>query len=154
MPDGRWETGGAINVALWDTILYTFAFYEPRQIVPIADAIREEFLDLLTHDRTFVDYIGRTTDKPDRIRYRAETWKRRLEDLVRTPENEPRNFSKALKRRLYEEDPSCAICDQHIHLLDDSEIDHVVHYWRGGRTIPENARLTHRYCNRRRGGQD
>jgi 5-methylcytosine-specific restriction endonuclease McrA len=36
----------------------------------------------------------------------------------------------------------------------DADIDHIKHYWRGGKTIPENARLTHRYCNRKRGGRD
>jgi uncharacterized protein with ParB-like and HNH nuclease domain len=25
--------------------------------------------------------------------------------------------------------------------------DHIKQYWTGGQTIPENARLTHRYCN-------
>jgi 5-methylcytosine-specific restriction endonuclease McrA len=152
-PDGKWEAGSKLNVALWDTILYVFAYYERRQIVPIADAVREEFLDLLASDDHFVDYIGRTTDKPDRVRYRAETWKRRLDGLINAPANETRAFSSALKQKLYDNDPSCAICHQHVHSLDDAEIDHVVHYWRGGRTIPENARLTHRYCNRRRGGR-
>jgi hypothetical protein len=37
--------------------------------------------------------------------------------------------------------------------VDDTEVDHIEHYWRGGKTIPENARLTHRYCNRVRGGR-
>lgn len=26
-------------------------------------------------------------------------------------------------------------------------LDHEGHHWRGGRTISENARLVHRYCN-------
>ncbi|HEY3719824.1 MAG TPA: HNH endonuclease signature motif containing protein [Roseiarcus sp.] len=57
-----------------------------------------------------------------------------------------------MKKRLYDADSSCAICSQHIQSPYDAEIDHIVHYWRGGRTVPENARLTHRYCNRQRGG--
>jgi hypothetical protein len=75
-PEGQWES--KLNVAFWDTLFYTFAFFEKRQIVPAADAIQEEFLDLMSSDDTFVDYIGRTTDKPDRVRYRAETWRQRL----------------------------------------------------------------------------
>ncbi len=152
-PDGKWEAGAKLNIALWDTILYVFTYYERRQIVPIADAVREEFLDVLASDDTFADYIGRTTDKPDRVRYRAETWKRRIDNLISTPANESRLFSSALKQKLYDADSSCAICSQHIHSPYDSEVDHIIHYWRGGRTIPENARLTHRYCNRQRGGR-
>ena len=153
-PQGRWETSGKLNVALWDTILYVFSYYERRQILPIADALREEFLDLLTNDATFVDYIGRTTDKPDRIRYRAEAWKRRVDALVSVPQHETRNFSRQLKVDLHKANPACAICSQHIHTPDDAEVDHILHYWRGGRTIPANARLTHRYCNRVRGGRE
>ena len=29
----------------------------------------------------------------------------------------------------------------------DSAVDHIEQYWMGGKTIPENARLTHRFCN-------
>jgi 5-methylcytosine-specific restriction endonuclease McrA len=150
-PDGQWET--KLNVALWDTVLYTFAFFEKRQIVPAADAIREEFLDLMSSDDIFVDYIGRTTDKPDRVRYRADTWRRRLEAAVVVPAGETRSFSRKLKEDLHTADPACAICGQHIHSPEDAEVDHIKHYWRGGATIPQNARLAHRHCNRRRGGR-
>lgn len=150
-PDGHWES--KLNVALWDTILYTFAFFEKRQIVPAADAIREEFLDLMSTDATFVDYIGRTTDKPDRVRYRADVWRKRMDAVVAIPSGEKRAFSLKLKRDLHATDPACAICDQTIQSPDDAEVDHILHYWRGGATVPENARLTHRHCNRSRGGR-
>lgn len=149
--EGQWES--KLNVALWDTLLYTFAFFEKRQIIPVSDAIREEFLDLMSTDETFVDYIGRTTDKPDRIRYRADTWRQRLEAAIRVPAGEARAFTRKLKDELHAADPTCAICAQHIHAPEDAEVDHIKHYWRGGATIPENARLTHRYCNRARGGR-
>jgi len=148
---GSWETR-KLNVALWDTLLYTFSFYDKSQIIPIADAVREEFLDMMTNDETFNEYITSTTDKPDRIQYRAETWRRRLDALVSN--KEPRTFSLSLKENLYEADPTCKICGQRIHDIDDAEVDHIKHYWRGGKTIPDNARLTHRHCNRVRGGRD
>ncbi len=148
-PNGHWER--KLNVALWDTILYTFSFYEKSQIVPIADGVREEFLDLMMQDSTFVKYITSTTDKPERVRYRADIWRQRLKTLVSSPG--PRTFSPELKRKLYEDKPICGICDQDIHEIDDAELDHIRHYWRGGKTIPQNARLTHRYCNRARGGR-
>jgi hypothetical protein len=43
--------------------------------------------------------------------------------------------------------PTCAICSQRILHIDDAAIDHLEQHWHGGKTIPENARLTHRYCN-------
>lgn len=159
----RWtpssEVGGAsiwdskLNIALWDTLLYGLAFYEKRQIVPAADAIREEFLDLMGNDPVFVDYIGRSTDKPERVQYRARVWLDRLDKVVSIPANETRAFTRKLKETMHATDPSCAICEQRIPSADDAEVDHVKHYWRGGATIPENARLTHRHCNRVRGGR-
>lgn len=148
---GSWDS--KLNVALWDTILYGLAFYERRQIIPVSDAIREEFLDIMAGDPVFVDYIGRTTDKPDRVHYRARVWLERLEKVVNVPANESRAFTRELKGALHAANPTCTLCGQHIHDADDAEVDHVQHYWRGGATIPENARLTHRYCNRKRGGR-
>jgi hypothetical protein len=52
-----------------------------------------------------------------------------------------------LKEELYKNDSTCAICNQKINNIDDTNIDHIEQYWKGGKTIPENARLTHRYCN-------
>jgi hypothetical protein len=149
---GHWE-GRSLNVGLWDTLLYIFAYYEKRQIVPIADAIREEFLDLMTYDQKFVEYITSSTDNMERVRYRADTWRQRMDVLIGTGTSGPRTFSRQLKKQLFDASPTCEICHQHIQHMDDSEVDHIQHYWRGGKTIPENARLTHRYCNRARGGR-
>lgn len=151
-PNGAWEAK-KLNVALWDTLLYAFSFFEKPQIISISDRIREEFLDLMTHDSRFVECITSTTDQSEKVQYRAEVWLQRLRSLITVNANEPRTFSLRLKRELFELDPTCQICLQHIHDIDDAEVDHIEHYWRGGRTIPENARLTHRYCNRSRGGR-
>jgi 5-methylcytosine-specific restriction endonuclease McrA len=64
-------------------------------------------------------------------------------------------FNFALKRQLWEADPTCKYeeCGNQILTPDDAEVDHVDFYWRGGETIPKNARLLHRYCNRKRGGR-
>jgi len=149
-PNGSWEKN-RLNLALWDTLLHTFSYYDKSQIIPIADAIREEFIDLMATDNIFADYISRTTDQPERMQYRADVWRRRLDTLV--SDKQPRGFSLAVKQQLYTANPTCQLCGQRIHDMDDAEVDHIQHYWRGGKTIPENARLTHRYCNRARGGR-
>jgi len=38
--------------------------------------------------------------------------------------------------------------------LPAQAVDHIEMYWKGGKTIPENARLTHRYCNWARSKKD
>lgn len=74
-------------------------------------------------------------------------WKTKLVDIIDVPYNEPRCFSRKIKEELYRANPYCAICGQHISSIDDAAVDHIEQYWLGGRTIPENARLTHRFCN-------
>ena len=70
-----------------------------------------------------------------------------LQDILGIAQKEPRCFSLKLKEELYSRDPTCKICDQRIQNIDDAALDHIEQYWKGGKTIPENARLTHRYCN-------
>src|SRR5664280_1704171 len=45
---------------------------------------------------------------------------------------------------------TCAICGNRILNIDDAAVDHIKQYWTGGKTIPENARLAHRFCNNAR----
>jgi hypothetical protein len=149
--NGFWET--KLNAALYDTVLYTFSFFEKPQIVPVKDLIVEEFLDVVTTDRDFAKYITTATDTTDRVRYRIDVWRQRLQNLVGAGPKEPRSFSRALKKEFFDRDPTCAICKQHIAYLDDAHVDHQKHYWRGGKTVRDNARLAHRYCNVARGGR-
>ena len=152
-PQGQWEKR-KVNRALFDLILYGFSRYEKHQIIPKADIIREELLWLMTKKEEFVNSILFTTDKKDKVNLRFSLWLQSLEEIVGLPKTEKRNFDLQFKEELWKNNPTCSICGQRIHVLDDAEIDHIEHYWRGGETIPSNARLTHRYCNRARGGRD
>ncbi|CAD0229390.1 HNH endonuclease signature motif containing protein [Planktothrix agardhii] len=69
---------------------------------------------------------------------------------VTDPNDSQRVFSQQLKEEIYRQDPTCKICNQRITLINDAALDHEKHYWRGGKTIPENARLVHRQCNLQR----
>jgi hypothetical protein len=70
-----------------------------------------------------------------------------LDSIIGDDKAETRCFTKAFKQQLFDSDPTCAICGQNINSIDDAAVDHIEQYWMGGKTIPENARLTHRYCN-------
>ncbi len=78
---------------------------------------------------------------------RFDKWRLTLQGIIGIAQKEPRCFSLKLKQELYNNDPTCAICGHKIQNIDDTAIDHIKQYWTGGKTIPENARLTHRYCN-------
>lgn len=140
-----------INKGLFDIIMFGFTMFEENQIVSNSDAIREELMWQMTSNFRFIDSISGTgTDNKVKIERKFEIWVNSLRSVIGYPETEPRNFTLNLKKQLWESNPTCAICRQKIHLIDDAEVDHIEQYWRGGKTIPQNARLTHRYCNRAR----
>lgn len=151
-PNGQWEQ--RVNNALFDIVMYGFTLYEKRDVVPRSDAIREELLWLMTQDEEFYWSIAKSTDNPKNVKIHFRKWLNSLNTLVGIPSKEPRSFSSSLKKSLWEQNSTCKLCGQEIMLVDDAVIDHVEHYWRGGKTIPKNARLTHRFCNAQRGGRD
>jgi len=153
-PNGRWEIR-KINVGLFEIIMFGFSRYNKNQIIPLSDVIREELLHMMTSDKEFIDSIsGSGTTSTAKVTTRFKKWLDALEKIVGMLKTEPRTFSWELKKQLYEQNPVCAICGNKIMLIDDAAIDHIEHYWRGGKTIPSNARLVHRYCNLKRGGRN
>ncbi len=153
-PNGNWEER-KINKGLFDIVMFGFTRYEKNEIIPKADAIREELLWLMTHDDVFINSIGGSgTDAKIKTEQKFEIWLQHLKNLLGTSTKESRSFSSSIKQSLFETDSSCKYCEQQILSIDDAEVDHIEHYWRGGKTIPSNARLLHRYCNRKRGGSD
>jgi len=151
--NGFWEER-KINKALFDIIMYIFTNYEKPQIVSYSDEIREELIWLMTHDQDFINSITLSTNNKREVLIRFDKWHISLKEIVGYPHKEPRSFSLNLKKQFWDNNPVCALCGQQIQTIDDAELDHIDQYWRGGKTIPSNARLVHRYCNRHRGGRD
>ena len=150
---GEWSSRP--NAAIFQVVATSFSDYDIGSITRNADRIYEEYVDMITTDETWVDNVRRATGETSRLTYVFETWQRRLEEVMSTAEENDtqRTFSRNLKKELFNQDRTCSICKQEIKLLDDAVLDHEIHYWRGGQTVPENARLAHRYCNLSRGGR-
>lgn len=144
--NGRWETK-KINSSLYDILMFGFIPYEKPQIYPKLDSIREGFIDLMANNDTFISAIELSTSSKQAVEARFDLWRSRLKQVMGTTSVEPRCFSLDLKTKLYAKSPTCSICLQKISSIDDSAVDHIEQYWQGGKTIDENARLTHRYCN-------
>lgn len=145
-PNGRWEPK-KINSSLYDVLMFGFTAYEKPQIYPKLDAIREAFIDLMANNDTFISAIELSTSSKQAVEMRFDIWRSILKQVIGATTAEPRCFSSILKESLFTKDPTCAICQQRISAIDDAAVDHIEQYWQGGKTISENARLTHRYCN-------
>ncbi|MDP2229742.1 DUF262 domain-containing protein [Methylotenera sp.] len=145
-PDGFWEPS-KFNTSLYDILMYSFANEDKNKVFQNLDAIKEALIYLMTEDQEFVDSIELSTSSVQAVTTRFDKWRITLQGILGVGQKEPRCFSYKLKEDMMNENPTCAICQQRIQSIDDSAIDHVKQYWTGGKTIPENARLTHRYCN-------
>ena len=145
-PSGYWETK-RFNVSLHDVLMDSFARVDKNLVYQNLDQIKEAFIDLMTTDDVFIDAIEIGTSEERKVQRRFDLWRNRLNEILNNKRKEPRCFSNELKRKLFEENPTCEICNNTIQQIDDAAVDHIDQYWLGGKTIPENARLTHRFCN-------
>ncbi len=81
---------------------------------------------------------------------RFKIWLAALDEIIKGTAANGRNFSYAIKKQLFDKDPTCGICHNQILAIEDAEVDHKDPYSKGGPTILENAQIAHRYCNRRK----
>jgi uncharacterized protein with ParB-like and HNH nuclease domain len=145
-PHGYWEKA-RFNASLFDILMDSFARVDKTVVYPNLDAIREAYISLMTTDPEFIDAIEIGTSEERKVIRRFDKWRNVLNDILGQTIKQPRCFSYQLKKELFESNPNCELCQNQILQIDDAAVDHIEQYWLGGKTIPSNARLTHRYCN-------
>ena len=148
---GEWATRP--NAAIFQVVATGFSRYDLGAVTRAADAIYEEYVDMVTTDEEWVDCVRRATGETARVLYSFDTWYGRLEALLsrHRPNDARRTFSRRLKQEMFNTNRTCSICGQQIALIDDAVLDHDRRYWEGGRTVPDNAQLVHRLCNLKKG---
>ena len=144
--NGYWEKN-RFNTSLFDILMDSFARADKNIVFNNLDAIREAYLNLMTNDLEFIEAIEIGTSEERKVMRRFEKWRATLNQILHDKSKQPRCFSFTLKKELFDNNPVCALCNNQIQSIDDAAVDHIEQYWLGGKTIPENARLTHRFCN-------
>jgi len=152
-PVGRWEPK-KFNASLYDILMGVFHDKDKNQVYAALDSLREGIIDLMATNRDFNDAIELGTSAIDSVKRRFDLMREVVEGVLKDHKIQPRCFSQALKQELFDHNPTCGLCNQTIQQVDDAAVDHIEQYWRGGKTIPENARLAHRYCNSARSRND
>ena len=144
---GKWgET--QINMALYDVQMVGFVNYSKNDVLAKADLIREGLLDLMINNQQFKEQITWQTSDTDVLKKRFRTYMDMLESIIGDPQYSQRTFSFSVKEELFKNNPYCAISGQKILAIEDSEVDHIVPYSKGGKTEISNAQLVLRYFNR------
>ena len=146
--EGTWDKN--MNRSLFDILMDSMARLDTTVLMRHLDSIREALIDLMVSNNRFGESIMIKTSDAIVVKRRFELWNKTLESIIRDDKADKRCFSFEFKQQLYNQNPTCAICHQHINSIDDCAVDHIEQYWLGGKTIPENARLCHRYCNNTR----
>ena len=105
------------------------------------DSICEGFIDLMVNDETFIDPIELSISSIQAVVNRFDRFRIMVQDIIDINTHESRMFSMKLKKELFQKNPVCAVCSQQILSIDNSAVDHIEQYWKGGKTILQNARL-------------
>jgi CRISPR/Cas system Type II protein with McrA/HNH and RuvC-like nuclease domain len=135
-------------MALFDLQMVGFVNYSKNDVLANADAIREELLTLMTTDVQFQNLIGFKTSDTDNVKKRFRMYMDMLDKIIGDPKYSQRTFPYSVKEQLFKDNPYCAISGQKILAIEDSEVDHIIPYSKGGKTEISNAQLVLRYFNR------
>lgn len=152
-PNGKWG-GSHFNASLYDVYMDYFARADKNLIFNHLDKIREAIIDLMATNNDFIESIEIGTSAEKRVKKRFDVFRNTINSILENTTKQPRCFSFSLKKELFDTNSICAICNNKIINIDDAAVDHIKQYWKGGQTIPENARLTHKYCNMARSRLD
>jgi hypothetical protein len=144
---GRWADS-QINLALFDLQMVGFVNFQKVEVLRNADNIREGLLNLMIVDQEFQELIGYKTSNTENVKRRFRKYMDMLEEIIGNSSFTHRAFPYALKVTMFQENPFCAISKQRILAIEDSELDHIIPYSKGGLTEPANAQLVLRYFNR------
>jgi 5-methylcytosine-specific restriction endonuclease McrA len=115
-----------------------------------AEQIRELFLFIMLTDAGLQDAISKRTASTLQTKLRWTKFRALVDPIIDETLLEPRFFDFVYRKDLYDKSPVCQLCKNEIHSLDDSTVDHIIPYSKGGKTIPGNAQLAHRSCNARK----
>ncbi len=146
--DGKWET--RFSISAFDIQASALIGYTPAKIQAAAEQIREAYIFYLLTNPQVRLAISRQPAGKAATKLRWFGFKAEVQNIMSQVAVEPRFFSLDIRQQLYKANPICAICKNQIHSFEDSTVDHIQPYSKGGKTSIENAQLAHRSCNARK----
>lgn len=154
------HTGGRVvrsfNSSIYDSIMVSFASFRRQDIINNADEIKKAIEDIKYNNTEYDNCIHTGTNSGIKTSTRIEIIYNAVKDIVEknsTNLTDPRCFTEKQRKELYYDGCKCGICGQTILSIDDCEVDHVIPYSMGGKTVLENAQLVHSYCNKLKGNK-
>ena len=146
--NGAWDT--KFSIAALDIQASALMGQPGAKVQAAAEQIRELFLLLLLTDVEIQTAISKQTTGRKPTNARWGTFRLRVQQVLDGTIPEPRFFSYQFRKQLYDASKKCGICNCEIHSFEDSTVDHIHPYAKGGKTVPDNGQLAHRSCNARK----
>lgn len=125
----------------------------PAKVQQAAEQIRELFLFTMLTDPELQDAISSRTASTSQTKIRWSKFRTLVQPILDGTQVEPRFFSFEFRKQVFDKSSMCQLCKNEIHALDDSTVDHIIPYSKGGKTEPVNGQLAHRGCNARKNAQ-
>jgi len=146
--DGAWDT--KFSIAALDIQASALMGQPPAKVQAAVEQIRELFLLMLLTDQKIQEAISRQTagTRPTNVRWTA--FRSKVQEILLGTVVEPRFFSYPFRKQLFDCSNVCRLCKGQIHSFEDSTVDHIHPYSKGGKTASDNAQLAHRSCNARK----
>lgn len=141
----------------YDSVMVSFSYFRKQDIMNNSDKIRDKIMEIKKIDDSYDKCIRMGTSVGSKLHTRIEIMYNAIKEIIeRNPLNiyDTRCFTEEQKKSLFFDGCKCGICGQTLLNIDDCEVDHIVPYSKGGRTILENAQLVHSYCNKSKGNRE
>lgn len=145
---GSWDT--KFSVTTFDIQAAALMNRPPAKVQKAAEQIRELFIFTMLTDPEMQDAISKRTGSTVQTNLRWKKFKEMVAPIIEGTLVEPRFFDLEFRRDLFKASQICMLCKNEIHMFDDSTVDHIVPYSKGGKTVPSNGQLAHRGCNARK----
>jgi hypothetical protein len=149
--NGAWDA--KLSITAFDIQAAALMNRPPVKVQQAAEQIRELYLFTMLTDTEMQDAISRRTGSTVQTKLRFTKFRELVDPVIEGTVVEPRFFNFQLREELWQQSHSCQLCKNAIHSFEDSTVDHIVPYSKGGKTVPENGQLTHRSCNASKNAQ-
>ena len=148
---GSWDT--KFSVMALDIQASALMNRPTNKVQQAAEQIRELFLFTMLTDGELQAAILQGTARTSQTNIRWKKFRALVDPIIDGTLVEPRFFDFPFRKELFDKSPVCKLCKNQIHSLDDSTVDHIIPYSKGGKTSADNGQLAHRSCNARKNAQ-
>lgn len=130
----------------YDSFIIVFKKYKKQALIQNKDKIKEAIKSCFKKEE-FLNTMKLQTTNYKNILLRNDIIEKSIKEYI-IELDDKRLFSYEDKIKMFDNDNICAICKNKIEDINDSNIDHIIPWSKGGKTILSNAQLTHEFCNK------